>query len=113
MRKLEMFILQGAVGSFTLSTWLLVIVYFTWFFTSAKDYASMERRDAEIFWRIHKQDAECRSNKWQEIRHEENIVGFECACGYRHLEKRPITTKTSRFTREQHTKLTGGFYHTY
>lgn len=94
VRKLEMLMLQGVVGSFALSTWLIFIAYFAWFFTSGKDYAPMARRDAEILWRIHKQDAECKSNKWQEIRHKENIVGFECECGYRHLQKRPITTKT-------------------
>jgi hypothetical protein len=98
MRKLEMLMLQGVLESSALSTWLILIAYFAWFSMSAKDYASMAPRDAETLWKIHKQDAECRSNRGHEIRQKENIVGFECECGYRHLQKRPITAKTPVYT---------------
>jgi len=40
--------LQGVLESFALSTWLIFIAYFAWFFMSAKDYAPMAPRDAEI-----------------------------------------------------------------
>ena len=98
VRKLEMLLLQGILGSFALPTWLILIAYFAWFSLSAKDYASMTPRDAGTLWKIHKRSAECRSNRWHEIRQKENIVGFECECGYRHLQKRPITAKTPVYT---------------
>ncbi|MEM3703862.1 MAG: hypothetical protein QXX79_05555, partial [Candidatus Bathyarchaeia archaeon] len=41
-----------------------------------------------------KQTAGCNSKLWREIRIGRKIVGFECECGYKHVQKRPIKANT-------------------
>jgi hypothetical protein len=72
------------------TVWACFALYTTWYLTSAKDYAPLTREEAELLWKIHKQNAECKVKKWREIRRRGKIVGFECECGYRHVQKRPI-----------------------
>ncbi len=68
--------------------------YAMWYFTSAKCYAPLTLKEARLLWRIHKQEAQCKAKKWQKIMHKNKIIGFECECGYKHVQKRPITANT-------------------
>ncbi|MDH5754894.1 MAG: hypothetical protein OEY95_06815 [Candidatus Bathyarchaeota archaeon] len=70
--------------------WVCFAVYAIWFFTSAKHYASITLRDVKILWKVHKQKVQCEAKKWRIIKHRKRIIGFECGCGYKHVEKRPI-----------------------
>lgn len=70
--------------------WAGLIVYIVWYFMVAKHYAPLTRDEVSLLWKIHKQNAGCRAKSWKEIRHGRKIVGFECGCGYRHVQKRPI-----------------------
>ena len=70
--------------------WVCFLLYATWYLTSAKDFAPLTREEAELLWKIHKQDMGCKAKRWYEIRHEGELVGFECECGYVHVQKRPI-----------------------
>ena len=72
------------------TVWVCFALYTTWYLTSAKDYAPMAWEEAKMLWKIHKQNAECNAKKWRVIRCRGEIVGFECTCGYRHVQKRPI-----------------------
>ena len=72
--------------------WTTLAAYATWYLTSAKDYAPMTRKEAELLWKIHKQNTNCNAKKWHAIKYKGRIVGFECKCGYRHVQKRPIAT---------------------
>jgi hypothetical protein len=72
------------------TAWACFALYVIWYFTSAKDYAPLTPKEAELLWKIHRQKAGCNMNKWREIRRKGKLVGFECACGYRHVQKRPI-----------------------
>jgi hypothetical protein len=76
--------------AFTL--WTIFIVYATWYFTSAKDYAPLTPYETRILWKIHKQNIGCNGKKWQIIKRRGKIVGFQCECGYKHVQKRPIVT---------------------
>jgi hypothetical protein len=70
--------------------WACFAVYAIWYFTSAKHYAPITRAEARALWHIHRQNVRCNGRKCREIRRRDKIVGFECECGYRHFQKRPI-----------------------
>jgi hypothetical protein len=71
--------------------WATFAAYAVWYLTAAKDYVPLTRREAEILWKIHRQNANCNAKKWHVVRHKGKIIGFKCECGYKHVQKRPIT----------------------
>jgi hypothetical protein len=77
----------------TPTLWTTFVAYAAWYFTAAKDYAPLTRREAEMLWKIHRQYANCNAKKWHVVRRKGKIVGFKCECGYKHVQKRPITTR--------------------
>jgi hypothetical protein len=74
--------------------WACLAVYTAWYFTSAKHYAPITRKEARTLWHIHKHNAECSGKKCTEIRRRGKIIGFECECGYKHVQKRPLIIPT-------------------
>lgn len=66
------------------------LAYMTWYFAAGKQYASLTPEDVRILWKIHKQTDDCKSKKWRMLRFKDKIIGFECGCGHRHIEKRPL-----------------------
>jgi hypothetical protein len=74
----------------TPTMWATFAAYATWYLTSAKDYAPLTSKEAEMLWKIHRQDANCNAKKWRIIKYKGKIVGFECECGHKHEQKRPI-----------------------
>jgi hypothetical protein len=74
--------------------WACFAVYAVWYFTSAKHCVPITRTEARALWHIHKQNVHCNGKKCTEIRRRDQIVGFECECGYKHFQKRPIVGST-------------------
>jgi hypothetical protein len=74
--------------------WIFLAAYATWYFTSAKNYAPITPNEARILWKIHKRNIRCDAKKWREITRKGKIIGFECGCGYKHIQKRPIVANT-------------------
>jgi hypothetical protein len=70
--------------------WATFAAYATWYLTSAKDYAPLTSKEAEMLWKIHRQDANCNAKKWHIIKYKGKIIGFECECGHKNTQKRPI-----------------------
>jgi hypothetical protein len=58
--------------------WGRLTAYATWYFTSAKHYAPITHTEARILWKIHKRNIRCNARKWQEIKRDGKIIGFEC-----------------------------------
>ncbi|MEM3640402.1 MAG: hypothetical protein QXH37_00525 [Candidatus Bathyarchaeia archaeon] len=85
----------------TSTTWVCFTVYAIWYFTSAKHYAPLTPNEAKILWKIHKQNAQCNAKAWRGVRRGGNLVGFECECGYKHIQKRLITANTPSPTIQQ------------
>jgi len=73
-----------------LASWVGFTAYSIWYFTSAKHYFPITADEAKILWKIHKQHIQCTAKKWRIITHRNKTIGFECECGYRHIQKRPI-----------------------
>ena len=74
--------------------WACFAVYIMWYVTSAKHCVPITRTEAKALWHIHKQSVRCNGKKCKEIKRRGQIVGFECACGYKHFQKRPIVGST-------------------
>jgi len=77
-----------------IALWGCFTTYATWYFTLAKHYAPITPNEAKILWKIHKQNIECYARKWRRIKRGDKIIGFECECGYKHIQKRPIVAST-------------------
>ena len=72
--------------------WTLFAVYIVWYCTSAKHYAPITSTEAKMLWVLHRNGVRCNAKRWREVRRIGKIVGFECECGHKHIQKRPIVS---------------------
>jgi hypothetical protein len=72
--------------------WTLLAIYIVWYCTSAKHYAPITSTEAKMLWVLHKNDVRCNAKRWREVRRIGKIVGFECECGCKHIQKRPLVS---------------------
>jgi len=72
--------------------WLSLGLAIAWLLLSAKRVVPLSREEAETLWKFHKQKTGCRAESWREIVRGDRIVGFECACGHKHVQKKHIIT---------------------
>jgi hypothetical protein len=70
--------------------WACFTVYILWYVTKAKHYSAITPIEARQLWTIHKQNTNCNGRKWRQIRRGDDTIGFQCECGYRHVQQRPI-----------------------
>ncbi len=61
------------------------------FLVKAKRNAPLTQKEADILWKLHKQNTHCKSHKYKTHtgKHGE-MTGFKCQCGYRYAQKRPL-----------------------
>ena len=52
----------------------------------------MTKKEAETLWKFHKQKDCCKAETWQEITEKKKLVGYECECGYKHIQKKHLVT---------------------
>jgi hypothetical protein len=74
----------------TPTLWGCFTTYVAWYFTKAKRYSPITPTEARQLWTIHKHDAHCGGTKWRRVENGKLTVGFQCECGYRHVQKKPI-----------------------
>jgi hypothetical protein len=72
--------------------WLSLGFATAWFLLSAKRVVPLTREEAETLWKFHKQKTDCQAESWREIVRGDKIVGFECACGHKHIQKKHLIT---------------------
>jgi hypothetical protein len=71
--------------------WVAFACCLVWYLTSAKKCATITFDDAKALWYIHKNTARCTSRKWRPLSLKSGKISvFECNCGYRYTQKRPI-----------------------
>ena len=87
-------ILEALLNSGVLipAMWLSLGFATAWLLLSAKRVVPLTRKEAETLWKIHKQQTKCRAEGWQEIVRKNKIIGFECECGYNHVQKKHVIT---------------------
>jgi len=76
----------------TPALWGTFIVYLAWYFTRAKRYSPLTHTEAKQLWTLHKLDTECTAKKWRQLKNGKQTIGFECECGYKHFQKKPLVT---------------------
>lgn len=91
-------IVIGPLEILALAVWTFLVGYATWYFTSAKSNAPLSPAEVELLWKIHKQDKKCSARKKREIKRGNRIIGFECKCGYKHIQKRPVVAGKPSFS---------------
>jgi hypothetical protein len=85
------------------ATWVLFASYLVWYVTSAKRNVSITFNEAKALWHIHKKNARCPSHKWRPIsRKSGKISGFECECGYKYTQRRPILSSRPKNSHIDH-----------
>jgi hypothetical protein len=52
----------------------------------------MNEEEAESLWKFHRSTKCCGAEKWQKITKRNKLIGFECECGYKHVQKKPLIT---------------------
>jgi hypothetical protein len=73
--------------------WTCFVAYATWYLTLAKYTAPISVEEARLLWKIHRQSINCNAKKWREIKHHGKIVGFQCGCGYKHVQQKPLVAR--------------------
>ena len=62
--------------------------------TVAKRSAPISKGDAEVLWAMHKKTSLCPAHKWKPTkRRKDKIIGFQCGCGYKYTQKRPLLSR--------------------
>ena len=67
-------------------------LYITYVLLSAKNIVPMSEEEAESLWKFHRATKCCVAEKWQKITKRNKLIGFECECGYKHVQKKPLVT---------------------
>jgi len=85
-------ILEGLLNSGVLvpAIWLSLGFATAWFLLSAKRVVPLSAKEAETLWKVHKQHKNCRAKKWNEITNGQKLIGFECECGHKQVQRKPI-----------------------
>ena len=66
--------------------------YIAYVLLSASHLQPMSKEEAEKLWKFHRQTKCCNAQTWHEIIKKNKIVGFECECGHRHIQKKHLIT---------------------
>jgi len=78
--------------------WLVFGVYGSWFLFWARTVQFLTLDDLALTWRVHKRLTGCKASRVHcLITNNDEVVGFQCACGYQFIQKRLITQKTHKY----------------
>ena len=72
------------------AVWLSLGFLIAWLLLSAKLTVPMSKEEIDTLWTFHKQKTKCESKSCKEIIQKNNIIGFECECGFNHIQKKPL-----------------------
>ena len=67
-------------------------LYIAYVLLSAKNIVPMSEKEAESLWKFHRATKCCGAEKWQKITKRHKLIGFECECGHKHVQKKPLVT---------------------
>jgi hypothetical protein len=76
------------------TVWACFAIYLAWYFAKAKRYSPLTPSEARQLWAFHKHETNCNGRKWRQLKRRKQTVGFECECGYKHVQKRPMIAHT-------------------
>jgi len=57
--------------------------------------------DAKVIWTLHKKNGACKCRKWNLLKRKKGqVIGFQCECGYKYTQKKPIILRTPAQNKE-------------
>ena len=65
-------------------------LYIAYLIISARHDAPMTKEEAETLWKFHKTKTCCKAKTWNEITKKNKLIGYECDCGFKQTQKKPI-----------------------
>ena len=81
------------------AVWAFFTTYLLWYMVSVKRSAPISLDEAKMLWKIHKKTTRCSSHKWRPIaKRGGKIKGFQCECGYKYKQIRPIVSAIPKST---------------
>ena len=66
--------------------------YIAYVLLSARNVVPMTSEEIETLWKFHKQTKCCKAENWKKITKKKKVIGYECECGFRHVQKKPLIT---------------------
>jgi hypothetical protein len=66
--------------------------YIAYILLSARNVVPMTKEEAETLWKFHRQKDCCKAETWKEITKRKKIVGYECECGFKHIQNKHLVT---------------------
>ena len=66
--------------------------YVAYVLLSARRVVPMSRDEAEKLWRFHRQTKCCNAQTRHGIEKKNKLIGFECECGHKHIQKKHLVT---------------------
>lgn len=77
--------------------WVVLGVYCFWYFFLAKTFQPLTLDDLALMWLLHMRQAGCKASRIHRLLERNNeIVGFECECGFMFQQKRLITQRVNK-----------------
>ena len=64
--------------------------YIAYVLLSAKNVIPMTPEEIETLWKFHKQTKCCKAETWHEITKKKKLIGYECDCGFKQIQKKPL-----------------------
>ena len=66
--------------------------YIAYVLLSARNVVPVTKEEIDTLWKFHRQTKCCKAATWHEITKKKKIVGYECECGFQHIQKKPLIT---------------------
>ena len=66
--------------------------YIAYVLLSARNVVPMTSEEVDTLWKFHKQTKCCGAQTWHEITKKQKLIGYECECGFKHIQKKPLVT---------------------
>ena len=64
--------------------------YIAYVLLSARNIVPMTSEEIETLWKFHKQTKYCNAETWHEITKKKKVIGYECECGFKQIQKKPL-----------------------
>jgi len=66
--------------------------YIGYILLSARNHVPMTSEEIVTLWKFHKSTKGCKAEAWHEITKKKKTIGYECECGFKHIQKKPLVT---------------------
>ena len=64
--------------------------YIAYILLSARNVIPMTSEEIETLWKFHKTSKCCKAETWHEITKKKKLVGYECDCGFKQIQKKHL-----------------------